>query len=99
MISREDILNLATLSRLKVSEQEVEALQKDISSILEYVGQVSRVEGAREKVAGANRNALRDDAPYEEGAPLSGKQEALIRAFPKSEQGYNSVRKIIDKDE
>lgn len=99
MISREDILNLAALSRLKISENEVEALRHDIGSILEYVGQVSKVEGVKEKTAGVHRNVLRDDAPYKEGAVLLGRRDSLIKAFPQSERGFNVVRKIIDKDE
>jgi aspartyl/glutamyl-tRNA(Asn/Gln) amidotransferase C subunit len=99
MISKEDILTLAALSRLKVTEDEVETLRKDIGSILEYVGQVSNVEGAKKKTAGAHRNIMRDDVPYAPEAPLAGKQETLIKAFPASEKGYNIVRKIIDKDE
>lgn len=99
MISRDDILNLAALSRLKVSEDEVAALQKDIDSILGYVGQVSQIEGKKEKTAGLLRNVLREDVPYSEGALLLGKREALLKAFPKSENNFNVVRKIIDKNE
>jgi aspartyl/glutamyl-tRNA(Asn/Gln) amidotransferase C subunit len=43
MISREEIQNLAELSRLKLSDKEAEDLQKDFDSILEYVGQVQAV--------------------------------------------------------
>ena len=41
MISKEEVQNLATLARVEVSEVEVESLQKDISNILEYIGQLS----------------------------------------------------------
>lgn len=99
MISREDILNLATLARLKVADSEVEALRNDIGSILTYVGQVANVEGAKEKAAGLNRNVLREDVPYAEGAMLLGKRESLLKAFPQSERSFNVVRKIIEKDE
>lgn len=111
MISKEEVLKLAELARLKVEEAEVETLQKDISSILGYVGQVSSVERdsldqgstldqgpSRSNLSGP-RNMMREDVPYQEGAVLLGKREALLKAFPTREGDYNVVRKIIQKDE
>jgi len=99
MISLEDIRNLATLARLKLSPKEEESLQKDISSILEYVGQVSEVPmPERKEDAGVLHNVMRADVVREDGT-LAGKEAALVAAFPKSEQNYNVVRKIIQKDE
>jgi len=99
MISLDEIQNLARLARLKISPQEEESLQKDISSILDYVGQVSSVPMPDKKEdAGPLHNVMREDAPRADGT-LAGKEEALIEAFPKSEGGYNVVRKIIQKDE
>jgi aspartyl/glutamyl-tRNA(Asn/Gln) amidotransferase C subunit len=43
MISREEIQNLAELSRLKLTDEEIATLRKDFDSILEYVGQISAV--------------------------------------------------------
>ncbi|MEK7068664.1 MAG: Asp-tRNA(Asn)/Glu-tRNA(Gln) amidotransferase subunit GatC [Patescibacteria group bacterium] len=99
MISLDEIQNLARLARLKISLQEEENLQKDISNILDYVGQVSSVPmPERKEDAGLLHNVMREDAPRAE-ATLAGKEEALIAAFPTSENGYNVVRKIIQKDE
>lgn len=99
MISRDDVVKLAELARLKVTDAEVDSLQKDIGNILDYVGQVSSVEAPRRKEAGLNRNRLREDEPYAEDAMLLGKRDALLNAFPTREGDFNSVRKIIDKDE
>lgn len=100
MISLEDIRNLARLARLKLSPAEEEGLQKDISNILDYVGQVSSVPMPDKKEdAGLLHNVMREDAARPAGDTLAGKEEALIKAFPKSEKGYNVVRKIIQKDE
>lgn len=99
MISREEVLKLSELARLKLTEAEVPALQKDISNILEYVGQVSAVEEGVSKEALLNHNVLREDVPYKEGAMMLGKRESLLKAFPVREGDYNVVRKIIQKDE
>lgn len=98
-ISKEEVLALAQLARLQLTDKEAEALGKDISSILKYVGQVSAVSGADTTVQKPLlRNVMREDIPYEAGSPTVGRQEALRAAFPKSEKGYNVVRKIISKD-
>jgi aspartyl/glutamyl-tRNA(Asn/Gln) amidotransferase C subunit len=99
MISIEEIRGLAALARLKLSPTEEADLQKDISNILDYVGQISGVPlPERKEDAGAWRNVMREDAPRERGV-LAGKEESLRAAFPTREGDYNVVRKIIQKDE
>jgi len=99
MISREEVLQLAELARLKVADAEVAGLQKDISNILEYIGQISQVNVEKEKATPFNYNVMREDVPRAEGDTMGGKEEALRAAFPKKENNYNVVRKIIQKDE
>lgn len=94
MISLEDVRNLASLARLKLAPGEEEALQKDISSILDYVGQVSAASAPTPEVP-ALRNVLREDTP---GQTL-GVRDELVAAFPTREGDYNVVRKILPKDE
>lgn len=99
MISLDDIRNLATLARLKLTTDEEASLQKDISSILDYVGQVSSVPMPEKKEdAGLWRNVMRVDA-LRDGGQLAGKEDAVRTAFPIREGDYNVVRKIIQKDE
>jgi aspartyl-tRNA(Asn)/glutamyl-tRNA(Gln) amidotransferase subunit C len=43
-LSREDILKLARLSRLKLSDEEIESLQAQLSEILTYVEQLNEVD-------------------------------------------------------
>ena len=42
---------------------------------------------------------MREDSPRADGDTMAGKEEALRTAFPKKENNYNVVRKIIQKDE
>lgn len=100
MISKEDIEGLAQLARLKLKDGEAEALGKDISSILGYVGQVNSFNAeAIKNEKPILRNVMRDDTPREAGDPLLGKEEAIRAQFPKREGDYNAVKKIIQKDE
>ncbi len=117
MISKEEIQNLAELARLELTEEETTGLQKDISNILDYVGQLSAPEkvsadkpvsaslqgdrgwSADTGLSAVVRNIMREDTPRASDDTLSGKEESLKSAFPKREGDYNSVRKIIQKDE
>ena len=99
MISKEEIKNLAELARLELTENEVISLQKDISNILDYVGQVSAVSGDAVVDVPENHNVTREDTPRVTDDPLVGKEALLRKAFPREENGYNVVRKIIQKDE
>jgi len=98
MISKEEVQKLAELARLQVSEGEVEALQKDISKILDYVGQVAASSDA-EYARPDHRNAMRDDVLRADDDLMAGKRDAILAQLPKREGDYNVVRKIIQKDE
>ncbi len=99
MISKEEVQGLAALARLDVAAGEVESLQKDISNILDYVGQVSAVSLSSNTEIPPVRNVLRADEPRLESDTMAGKEEAVKDAFPTREGDYNVVRKIIQKDE
>jgi aspartyl-tRNA(Asn)/glutamyl-tRNA(Gln) amidotransferase subunit C len=43
-ITREDVLHVARLARLELTEQEIERLEGQLSAILEAVGKVSELE-------------------------------------------------------
>ena len=104
MISREDIEDLAHLSRLKLTEEELAGLEKDFPAILEYVGQLARHDGVVGAVAGGSvsagvpelHNVMREDAP---GSTVGGLPETLLAAAPRREGDYFVVRKIIQRDE
>ena len=94
---------MATLARLELSDEEKTGLQKDISNILEYVGQVSAVsiDGDATPAVPANQphNVLREDIARDSADTMAGKEAQVKEAFPKREGEYNVVRKIIQKDE
>jgi aspartyl-tRNA(Asn)/glutamyl-tRNA(Gln) amidotransferase subunit C len=66
VIEREQVLHVARLSRLKLSEEEVSAMQGDLSSILDHVDRLSEID-----IEGVEptshvvplENVLRDDVP------------------------------------
>lgn len=96
-MTKEEILHLASLARIQVSDQEVEKFQAEIQSILEYVGQVNDIvsDSDLEKVVGQVHNVFREDEVTNEPGSCS---DDLIRAFPDSEGNYLKVKKILNPD-
>lgn len=93
MISKEDIKRLAELARIEVSDEEASGLGGEISSILEYVGQVKSVVGEYKDGVemGPVINVMREDDPNQ--AKSSPKE--LIAEFPEKEGDYLKVKKIL----
>lgn len=91
---------IAELARLKLRDGELENLQKEVSNILDYVGQINAFASADAYTTkSAIRNVLRDDAPRLAGDVMFKKREAILAALPRREGDHNVVRKIIQKDE
>lgn len=97
MITREEIVKLANLSRLKLSEEEIGKMQGDMTAILAYVDKLKSAKGVGDApVMSANKNVLRDDANAHEGGIYTDK---LISLAPKREENkdgkYVKVKKIL----
>jgi len=90
---------LAALARLELRAGEAESLCRDISSILDYVGQIEGAAvGAEIKESSAHHNVLREDTVRAAGDPLMGTEESVRAAFPRQERDYLVVQKILDKN-
>ncbi len=94
-LSREDILKIANLAHLKVEEDEIEPLRSKLSSVLEYVGQLSEVDVRGVEpvahIAGVS-NVLREDSavPAERAV-----REALLNAAPQREGNLVKVKAVF----
>ena len=93
MISREDVLKLAALSRLKLSEDEVVRMQEDMGAILAYVDTLKAAPlGGSGPVMSANKNVLREDASDRKGGEYT---EKLLGLAPRREGEHLKVKKIL----
>ncbi len=101
MISKEEIENVAILARITLTNAEIVALQKEIPSILAYVGQISAVvsneHGAMPQIP-LNHNVMREDVPREIATTMEGKRDSILAQFPRREGDFAVARKIIHKD-
>lgn len=96
MITRQDILKLAELARIRISEAEAEKLAPEAEAILGYVFDVGEASAAGQGDAHtALTNVMREDGqPHESGAHT----DAILAGAPKEKDGYIEVRKVINKE-
>lgn len=96
-MTKEDILHLGTLARIKLSDEEVAVLEKEITAILEYVSAVDAVvpDGSLEKKTGAVFNVFREDEITCEPGSYT---EAILAEMPERDGQYLKVKKILNPD-
>ena len=93
-LSRDDVLKLARLARLDITEEEGEEYRKELSSILQYVEQIQNTDVSGLKpttqVTGLT-NVMRDDEVEDYGVS----PEDLLRLAPKSQDGHIKVKRML----
>ena len=91
MIEREEVLRIAALARLELSPDELERMTADLSSILEYVNQLARVEGQARPPQPAPGTPQREDrvVPYRHTAEL-------LDAAPAREGPLVQVPRVVE---
>lgn len=93
-LTREDVLKLARLARLQLSDEEAEAFRKELSEVLQYVKMLDDVdvEGLEptSQVTGL-KNVMRDDTVIDYGISPAD----LLRLAPKKQDGHIKVKRMI----
>jgi aspartyl-tRNA(Asn)/glutamyl-tRNA(Gln) amidotransferase subunit C len=93
-LTREEVLKLARLARLQLSEDEIKSFQTDISAILDFVEQLKDVDlGSLEptyQVSGLS-NVMREDKiiDYQQST------ENLMQNAPASQDNQIKVRRML----
>ncbi len=96
-MTKEDILHLGAVSRIKLADGEVEQLRAEIDAILAYVGQVQEIAASGQAASPVPplRNVFRSDEVTNEPGSYTAD---LTDAFPEQEKGYLKVKKILNPD-
>lgn len=96
-MQKEDIFHLASLSRIRINDQEAEALLGDIESVLSYVSDINAITANTEitKKVGPRHNIFRDDVVTNTG---ESNTEILLQEVPKRKGRYLLVKKILQID-
>lgn len=99
LMKKEEVIKLAEMARLSLTDEEIAKFQAEFSSILDYVGAVEEVSGdyiQLTKKAGAVSNVFREDALTVEPGSFS---DEAIASFPERSGRYLSVKKILKNDD
>jgi aspartyl-tRNA(Asn)/glutamyl-tRNA(Gln) amidotransferase subunit C len=93
-LSRDDVLKLAALSKLTLSEEEIEKLRIELSEILNYVETLDKVDIAglepTYQVTGL-KNVYRPDEPKDYGYEI----EDLLKNAPAVQDGQFKVKRVL----
>lgn len=93
MLTKEEVKKLAVLARIELSEAQVEKFQKDLSTVLDYIDELKKVNtsGVDEvfEVTGLV-NVQRDDKPV-----VADNHEAIFSNAPEMKDGYYKVKAIL----
>jgi aspartyl/glutamyl-tRNA(Asn/Gln) amidotransferase C subunit len=96
MISKQEVQHIAKLARLGISEKETEKFQKELSSILDYVEKLKKVDVSKvEAISHPFRieNVVREDEKRRE--KTKSESQKLIEMAPETKNGYIKVKSIL----
>lgn len=95
MISKEEVKHVAGLARLSLSKKERERMQKDLSSILDYIEKLQELdvsevelESVPKDIGKVSRKDKVETIPEQE-------KERLRDLMPKEKSGYLKIKKIL----
>ncbi|KPP99793.1 Asp-tRNA(Asn)/Glu-tRNA(Gln) amidotransferase subunit GatC [Marinobacter sp. HL-58] len=93
-ISRKDIEKVAVLARIRVDDQQVSALEKDLGNILDLVDQLSAADTDSVEPMAHPLNAVQRLRPDE--VTESNQREAFQAIAPATENGLYLVPRVIE---
>ena len=95
-LSKEEVMHVANLARIKITEEEIEKYQVDLKTLLNEVEKINDVVGYDEEILIANwheNSRLREDEP---GEMLEPKE--VLRNAPKHSGNYIEVPVVINEE-
>ena len=95
MLTRDEILNIATLARIGVGEKEVEKYQHDLSDILDYFKKLDELDVSAVEPIGhitGMQNKFRSDRQTDFGEVAV---ENIVKNAPEVKDGYIKVKSVL----
>jgi len=95
MLSREEILNIATLARIGLDEKDIEKYQSELSAILDYFKKLEELDVKNVEPIGhitGMQDVFRTDKNEDFGS--IGKEE-ILKNVPEKKDGYIKVKSVL----
>ena len=97
-ISREDVLRVAELAHLELSEAEVETYRGQLDSILSYIEKLNQLDTAGvEPMSHSMADATGDSVLRDDKVVADAVAEAVLQIAPDPGMPYFRVPKVIDR--
>lgn len=93
MLSREEVIKLAEMARIALSDADIEKFQKDLSSILDYVEELKGVDTDGLEIVSSVTGLENIDRA--DTAVLIDYQEAIMVNAPERKDKYYKVKSIL----
>jgi len=99
MISKKEVRHIAKLARLDLNEDETRRFQKELCSILDYVGKLKEIDREIAELAPTNHfigksDFMRTDEVRSSSTP-DDMPEKLMNLASQKEKGYLKVKSIL----
>ena len=95
MINKQEIIHIANLARIGMSQKELKKIQKDMSSILNYFNLLKKVNVSQVNPTSYSvlvENVMREDEKKERNIDLANK---LVEAAPQRKARYIKVKSVF----
>ena len=89
-ITEDEIKKTAALAKIAITEDEAKLYAKQLSSVLDWVGQLQAVDTSAVEDASAGAAPMRDDAPA-----LSPSAADIVSAFNDKQDNLLKVKKVL----
>lgn len=93
MISPEETRHIANLSRIGISEKEIEKLSGDLSAILDWMAELKKIEIEKTEptahITGLE-NVAREDKDFK-----FENVKGIVKLFPEEKNGYDKVKSVM----
>lgn len=95
MLSKKEVKHVASLARLRLSDKERKKMQKDLSSILDYIETLEEVDVSGVEIESVPKK-LKKISRKDEPRPVSKEErESLVESMPKTKNGYLKIKKVL----
>jgi len=95
MLSKEEVQHIAKLARLGLTEAEIEKFQKELSSVLDYIEKLNKVDISGVEPTSHSvliENIIRKD---EEKEKIKDQDEKLLSLAPDKKERHLKVKQIL----
>jgi aspartyl-tRNA(Asn)/glutamyl-tRNA(Gln) amidotransferase subunit C len=92
LITKEEVLKIAHMSRITIHEDEIDPLIKHLESVLSYAARVGQVATAEQAPLSQNINVFREDVAI----PFNA--ERIKQEAPEIEENYFVVPAILEQE-